>query len=198
MLEFDMPGKSEKYRYGKTKAALEALAGKPIGNIKVFELDITEGNILETLIKRTELNGFQKRFALGCPVSEELPHFEYSCKNNGTEISYKREINPKTRINGFYKKGVLDLKRAAGALGDKDCEETFQFYKKSERVAARIFRSGVKCYFELNGCRADEEEMKKEGFNISDAVNLALDFYEPEKHLNRLKMKQIQQAETNR
>lgn len=179
MLTFDMPNNSEEYRYGKTKAALEALAGKTIGDIIFFELDIAKWNILETLIKRTELNGFQKRFALGCPVSEELPHFEYSCKNNGTQISYKREINPDTRINGFYKKGILDLKRAAGALNDKYCEETFQFYKKSERVAARIFRSGAKCYFELNGCRADEEEMKKEGFNISDAVNLALDFYQP-------------------
>lgn len=175
MLEFDMPDKSEKYRYGKTKAALEALAGKPIGDITVFELDITEGNILETLIKRTELKGFQKRFGLGCPVSREAPYFEYSLKDNGTEIRYRREIRP--FADGFYADGVACVGRIVSALNDKgNCWEEISFYERRQ-TAAKVFRDAEGWRMTLNRCRVGGKEIEREGFDMSDAVNLALDFY---------------------
>lgn len=175
MLEFDMPKQDEGMRYDRTIEALKYLIGKPARNATKFDLELTEGDILKIITGRIGRIGFKKRLALGCPISGELPHVEYSYKNNGTEITYMREISPETGASGFYKKGVLDLKKVTDALNE-NCEETLQIYKKSERFTARVFRGGEKCYFELCGRKVDEEKMKNEGFGITDAVSLALDF----------------------
>lgn len=176
MLEFDMPDTSEEVRYNRTRNALEPLIGKPARNATKFSLELAEGDMLKPVMERTGLAGFKKRFGLGCPVSDEAPYFEYSLKDNGTEIRYKRKIQ--TVEKGFYKDGVACLERIVPALNDISiCLEYFSLYKRKE-IAAKVFRDDEGWRLMLNRCEVGGKELEREGFDMPYAVNTVLDFYE--------------------
>ncbi len=174
MNNFRMPTMKEAGSHKKYENYVEALtvAGIEIKNGE-FALNMEKGifGYVEEII---QFDKYDCLLDLGCVANP--PSIKISYKNNEKGLSYVRMPHQETNRNGYFKKGVANIRNISDSLSDIDnCSETLSAGKRSARVT--VFKECKNVWsYDVRGCEICEENIKKSD-SLEGAIGVLIDFF---------------------